>query len=613
MPAALFVSALVALGPVPVALAVAPAQGGGNRPRVLVRAYVGVPADLVPGPRNPCSRPARDRGSDAARRGARGDRLALGRVRDAHCGSPAFALQLARAGVPAGVVVRDGVPARAAYATLCIYLCWTNVTTPIDDYDSLAYHLPQMAEWFQRHGLASFAQFRDDQVGFYPYGWEAVCSLPLVAVARDTLATLPNMVMLAILALAVFHVAARIGARRVDAMFVALLLPCAPLVIDRANSLQVDLPLAAFFLAGFVVAWSWSITRSKVDLALVLACAGLAAGREDVRARLCRGSPRACRRAAHHPPGPELPAGGSNSPKCLGRRGRHGGRGVFRRRVLVCAEHRPLRQPVGQGPGAARRVHAVRRRPRFRIVREAYHARTPLRPDQPTPLVHPRTRGLRPSRRAVLHIPAAGCGRSRVPPRSVVRGCRRLRHGPPVLDDAVQRRRWRPRVPDHPWTGQAFRYAFPCIGLLAALAGAGATRLGGHWANTVIVKGSSSARVCDPARNMDISVLQPLYHLQSPRYGVIIRSRAYSMAALGASRCPECFPCPSSIATSKGGNFALSRWRSDDLVDARTSLLSVIGINRLDQLTIGRCGSIAYDFRRDLTFGLSANGRISSS
>ena len=29
-----------------------------------------------------------------------------------------------------------------------------------------------------------------------------------------------------------------------------------------------------------------------------------------------------------------------------------------------------------------------------------------------------------------------------------------------------------------PWTGQAFRYAFPCIGLLAALAGAGTTRLG---------------------------------------------------------------------------------------------------------------------------------------
>ena len=112
----------------------------------------------------------------------------------------------------------------AAYATLCIYLAWTNVTTPINDYDSLAYHLPQMAEWFQRHDLASFAQFRDDQVGFYPYGWEAVCSLPLVAVGRDMLATFPNLVTLAILALAVFRLASRIGARRVDAMFVALLL-----------------------------------------------------------------------------------------------------------------------------------------------------------------------------------------------------------------------------------------------------------------------------------------------------------------------------------------------------------------------------------------------------
>ena len=75
-------------------------------------------------------------------------------------------------------------------------------------------------------------------------------------------------------------------------------------MIDRANALQVDLPLAAFFLAGFAVAWDWSITRSKVDLALVFACAGLVAGVKMSGphiVRLCFGLAAALR-AAHRGP-----------------------------------------------------------------------------------------------------------------------------------------------------------------------------------------------------------------------------------------------------------------------------------------------------------------------
>lgn len=166
-------------------------------------------------------------------------------------------------------------PLLAAFATLGVYLAWTVVATPTRDYDSLSYHLPAMAEWVQHHGLAPLAQFRDSQVGFYPYGWEAVCCLSLVALGSDALVALPNLLVLTILALAVYRIAVRLGAQRAEGMLAALLVSCTPLMLDKANAIQADLPLAAFFLAGIELMWGWSARPVGLDAALALGCGGM--------------------------------------------------------------------------------------------------------------------------------------------------------------------------------------------------------------------------------------------------------------------------------------------------------------------------------------------------
>jgi len=367
----------------------------------------------------------------------------------------------------------------AAFATLGVYLCWTSVTTPVNDYDSLAYHLPQMAEWVQHHGLAAFAQMRNDQNGFYPYGWEAVCSLPLIAVGRDTLATLPNLVALAILSLAVFRLASRIGARQVDAMFAALLLPCAPLLVDKVNALQVDLPLATFFLAGFVVAWSWSVNRSEIDLALVLACAGLVAGVKmsglayvPVLLALA-----AALRAAHRNFGrsPAARARWSIWVAVVGIAVSACFVGAFWYWLNIARCGNPLGNvqvqlagftlfagDPGLGPYVSRTTLAHLFNPTnqhhwFILGREAFvHLGVPFFVSLPLVAV-----GFVSGRRDRWFTVAAVVATALLywtTPYSGDNG----EHGFQIT----------------PWTGQAFRYAFPCVGLLAALAGAGTTRLG---------------------------------------------------------------------------------------------------------------------------------------
>lgn len=370
-------------------------------------------------------------------------------------------------------------PLAAAYTTLGVYLCWTSVTTPVTEYDSLAYHLPQVAEWVQHHGLAAFAQFQDGPVGFYSFGWEAVCSLPLVAVGRDTLATLPNLVTLAIFALAVFLLASRIGARRTDAMFAALLVPCAPLLLDRVNTLQVDLPLAAFFLAGCGLVWSWSATRSAIDLALALACAGLAAGvkMSGPAYVLLLFALAAALRATRRDP--ERPAAtrthrsawavavGIAVAACFV--------GAFWYVLNVARCGNPLGHiqvqlggltllagDPGLGPSLSRTTLAHIFDPAsphdwFILGREAF-VRLGVPFFLSLPLV---VAGLVSRRRNRWFVVAAVLATALVywsTPYSGDNGD----HGFQIT----------------PWTGQAFRYAFPCVGLLAVLAGAGTTRLG---------------------------------------------------------------------------------------------------------------------------------------
>jgi hypothetical protein len=74
-----------------------------------------------------------------------------------------------------------------------LVLLWGIMTCPITDYDSLAYHLPTMAQWYQTGTFPLLEQFH--QISRYPYNWEVLCTLFLYPLGgNDLLVALPNLI-----------------------------------------------------------------------------------------------------------------------------------------------------------------------------------------------------------------------------------------------------------------------------------------------------------------------------------------------------------------------------------------------------------------------------------
>lgn len=168
-------------------------------------------------------------------------------------------------------VVALGIGCLAVLAGLAI-------TRPITDYDSLFYHLPTMASWYQHGALLPFDQFRGEQIGTYPYAWELLCSLFFFPFGDDTLVALPNLVAWMVLVVSTGLLGLEIGARSVVAAAFSLAAGSMPLTVEQVNSLHVDLPMAAFFLAGLVHAIRFARSGFVEHLTLVACSAGLLVG-----------------------------------------------------------------------------------------------------------------------------------------------------------------------------------------------------------------------------------------------------------------------------------------------------------------------------------------------
>jgi hypothetical protein len=147
---------------------------------------------------------------------------------------------------------------------------------PITDHDSLGYHLPALARWVQAGAL--LRPERTNQVAYYPYDWEALCSLFVLPFREDFLVALPNLVGWVVLGLAVLRAGIAIGASRLHALAAAFFVLATPLVRQQVSTMHVDLPLAAFFAAGLSFALAHASTGSGVDLAMFVTALGLVAG-----------------------------------------------------------------------------------------------------------------------------------------------------------------------------------------------------------------------------------------------------------------------------------------------------------------------------------------------
>jgi hypothetical protein len=159
-----------------------------------------------------------------------------------------------------------------AGAFVCVFLSLLAeaVLAPITNYDSLAYHLPVMAEWYQVGYFSILDQFKLELIGYYPYSWEALCLLMMFPFRSDIFVTLPNLLAWVLFGLATYLVSQKLSAERVYSLAASLFVLILPLLTRLINSMHVDLPFAAFFMSAFYLLLVWWESRFASDFVLVL-------------------------------------------------------------------------------------------------------------------------------------------------------------------------------------------------------------------------------------------------------------------------------------------------------------------------------------------------------
>jgi hypothetical protein len=159
---------------------------------------------------------------------------------------------------------------------VCIILLWNIMTFPIKDYDSLAYHLPVMAKWYQTGSFSMLEQF--GQISRYPYNWEVLCTLHLFPFKRDFLVAFPNLIAWGLFGLSIYLLGLKIGAARINSLAISCLALSIPIVLRNVNTLHIDLVFAAFFMASLYLLVHTVHTMSTKYFALSLSTLGLFLG-----------------------------------------------------------------------------------------------------------------------------------------------------------------------------------------------------------------------------------------------------------------------------------------------------------------------------------------------
>lgn len=159
----------------------------------------------------------------------------------------------------------------------------TLATKPTTNYDSLWFHLPAIARWYQTHSFTLLDAtgnwiFDQEQAKIYPYNWHVLSVLCVLPFREDFLAAFPLLIAWVLEGIAVYLLSVKFGASRIHGMAAASLVLTVPMVLNQVNTIHVDLPLAAIFTVGLYLGLSYHSSRSPSELSLFLAAAGMLAG-----------------------------------------------------------------------------------------------------------------------------------------------------------------------------------------------------------------------------------------------------------------------------------------------------------------------------------------------
>lgn len=159
-----------------------------------------------------------------------------------------------------------------ALAIVAVLLVVKLLLYPTLDYDSLNYHLPVMARWYNTHSLVMEKWHREAFLYFpeyYPYDWEVLGTL-FILPAREAFAVmLPNIMAWSLLGLSIFSITKRLGVPSTYALTGSVLVLTTPLAINLLFTLHVDLAFGAFFLAALACLLAFYGTHKR---AAALAC-----------------------------------------------------------------------------------------------------------------------------------------------------------------------------------------------------------------------------------------------------------------------------------------------------------------------------------------------------
>ncbi|MEG4442018.1 hypothetical protein QUB47_16970 [Microcoleus sp. AT9_B5] len=170
-----------------------------------------------------------------------------------------------------------------ATAVAGFLLLETLASKPTTNYDSLWFHLPAIARWYQTNSFTLLDAagnwiFEQEQARVYPYNWHvlsAVCVLPF---KEDFLAAFPMLIAWVLEGIAVYLLSVKFGATRIYGMAAASLVLTVPMMLNQVNTIHPDLPLAAIFTVGLYLGLSYHSSRSQSELSLFLAATGMLAG-----------------------------------------------------------------------------------------------------------------------------------------------------------------------------------------------------------------------------------------------------------------------------------------------------------------------------------------------
>ncbi|MGH9892118.1 MAG: hypothetical protein ACREA0_09085, partial [bacterium] len=164
----------------------------------------------------------------------------------------------------------------ACLASFVTITLWNVAIGPMRNRDSLAYHLPAMATFYQTGSLATLDHF--GQIARYPYDWEVLSALFLFPFGEDFLVALPNVLALLALACAISATSQAFGAERTAALTLGTIFAALPGVLRHVGTMRVDLQFAASFMAAVYLAVAWRSSRGALSGAIAVAALALMPG-----------------------------------------------------------------------------------------------------------------------------------------------------------------------------------------------------------------------------------------------------------------------------------------------------------------------------------------------